>query len=309
MSSLDLRVYLPICIFSFLCFLLITCSPQRPKSLATTVTECDCSCTSTGESGLDFSGQDLRDHNFTVYGSTELQFANFEGADLRGAQFQNMDLTGANFYQAILTPSAKGKTNFSGAHVTNACFVCAQADSSNLQGIKMQGTDFSCARLIRADFGPKLYINDGGDVRTRFRSTSLDIPNFPLAYFKTKPQYWSYTDFSYTDFNGLTKDNINFKGWDMKGAILRGVNLSGFDLTSCNLRKANFANAILNSVTLDSAYMYGINMDSAKLNLATLIHAYFNKDKDSTASMVEDRCCTYGNKNRKRYFQHGQSYF
>ena len=275
MSFSPFKYVLPIAFF-FAVFLWLSWS-QNPTDYPllmggnTLVSDTICTpCTTIDTAvGLDFSGQTLTDSNFTVYAKDHLVNANFSGAILSGAQFQNMDLSGADFSNAVLNPSAKGKTNFSGAILKGTCFLNANADSCDLQFATLQGTNFTCASLVQATFGPVLNIIED-TVRTKFVNTVLDIPNFPLNSFQQDSTYWGLTDFSYARFNGLTQTNINFESWYMANAILTGINLTGFDLAHCNLENAVIDNAVLLSVDLDSTYMVGITMDNTNLTLASL---------------------------------------
>ncbi|HEY4471010.1 MAG TPA: pentapeptide repeat-containing protein, partial [Stellaceae bacterium] len=77
--------------------------------------------------GLDFSGQNLQNHNFA---GANLVGANFSGANLQGAIFDGAALANANFSTPGHTTNLSG-ASFIGADLTNADF----------QGVNLQGAN------------------------------------------------------------------------------------------------------------------------------------------------------------------------
>jgi len=227
------------------------------------------SCPSAG-GGIDFSGKNLVDSNFTTYSENALVGANFTNAILNGAQFQNVNLTNANFSGADMMPSAKGVTNLSGATLDHTCFQKSKLDSANLQYAIFKATDFSKASLLWADFGPVMTIQPSSDLlRTKFCSTTTDIQHFPISNWYAAD--WSNTDLSTCFIMGLNKDNFSFRGKDISWAILQGLNFSSFDFTHSTMTGVDFTNAILNYAKMDSSIM-----DQVKLINAKLVHSHLD---------------------------------
>ena len=92
--------------------------------------------------GLDFSGQNLQNHNFA---GRDLTGANFSGANLQGAIFDGAALANANFSTPGHTTNLSG-ASFIGADLTNADFTGVNLQGANLDPPDAKGP-VSASRL------------------------------------------------------------------------------------------------------------------------------------------------------------------
>ncbi|MGB3079521.1 MAG: pentapeptide repeat-containing protein [Saprospiraceae bacterium] len=230
-------------------------------------------CPSAG-GGLNFSGRNLIDSNFTSYPANALVGANFTNAKLNGAQFQNVNLTNANFSGAIMQRSPKGVTDLSGATLDHTCFQKTRLDSANLQFVIFKATDFSNATLLSSDFGPVMTIQGSGDgLRTKFNGTTTDFNHFPINNWPAA--YWSYTDLSNSRISGMNSQNFSFRNKDITGAILQGLNFTNFNFRHCIMSSVDFTGATLNYALMDSSTMDRVKLVLAKMNYTQLAKVSF----------------------------------
>ena len=250
--------------------------------------------------GPDFSGKNLTDFNFTTFPKDSLVGANFQGAILNGAQFQNVNLSNADFSGAVMSPSAKGRTDLSGCNLNHTSFVEAKMDSINLQFAVLSATDFSKASLFFSDFGPIMTIRASDDtIRTKFNYTTTDFNHFPISNWPA--EYWANTDLSYIRISGLTNKNFSFFKKNISWAILQGANFMYFDFRHATLTGVDFSHAILDFALMDSSTMDQVKLVEARLNNAQMNGVnYYNpantgKGADFSGTVFNNSSMSYSN--------------
>tara|TARA_B100000131_G_scaffold302553_1_gene325783 strand:+ start:565 stop:1854 length:1290 start_codon:yes stop_codon:yes gene_type:complete len=188
-------------------------------------------------SGVDFSGKDLSDGNFT---DAILVNANFTGADLRGADFEGANIRGADFSGAdILGASFSGAIFDSqtiwGEEIGKSHGMLFLGPGANLDGAILDGQmALSWAPAFETAAGNNFPMVD-----------SLDLSGASLVGASIRDSWIFVADFSGSDLTGANffgSDMIfvNLSNADLSGANLSGISgvyldLSGADLTGAEL--------------------------------------------------------------------------
>ncbi len=190
--------------------------------------------------GLDLSGLDLTNVKLQ---STRISNANFKGAKLDGVVLDqawalDSDFTGASFKGASLF-----STQFMGSKMDGADFTKARV-----------AADFSRASLKDADFtdadlAADMTNQSMGLMRGVFRSTDLEGASFENANLAR-------VVFEYAKLNGA-----NLRGANLMGSELAGADLTGADVTGANFNEADVNSARLLSLQGKDA---ALNMQSMK---------------------------------------------
>lgn len=102
--------------------------------------------------GVDFSGKDLRDAEFT---KANLRQGNLSHADLRGVSFFAANLEEANLEGANLSGATLDLARFNRANLTNAILEGAFAANARFAGAIITGADFTDV-LMRSDIEAQL---------------------------------------------------------------------------------------------------------------------------------------------------------
>lgn len=140
---------------------------------------------------------------FHVYGNTNMDRANLDGAVLPSSKFEHVSMQGASAKGAVLDNSRLHQVNATGADMQEA----------SLNGVKALRTDFSEANMegAKASTGPSKVILNGKEFE--------QIPKV--------------ADFAANKFDGT-----NLKGADFKDANLNKASMKGADLTNADVTGA-----------------------------------------------------------------------
>ena len=227
-------------------------------------------CSATTGKGKNFSGQDLTNHNFSADPPGSLIGANFKNAKLSGAIFAGQDLTNASFEGADLGPN-KAPVNFTGAKLTNTCFINANLDQTDFSFSVITCADFTGTSLMKATFGPVQNIVKSAGCRTKFVGATLDV-NLITIDLGGKSN-WSKSDFTRANFQNLSPNTFNLRGKDITGAILAetsfiGIDMTGANLTDVDFTKANLTKAKLDYTALNGAKLYNVQAESTTFRCA-----------------------------------------
>ncbi|MFB6455285.1 pentapeptide repeat-containing protein [Chitinophaga sp. Hz27] len=229
---------------------------------------------------LDYSGQDLTNHNFTTMHRDALVGAKFVNSILNGCQFANMDLSDADFTGAVMGRSQKGPCSLAAAALNHTNFTNADMTDANLQYVTLTATNFTNAKLIGALFGLNMVIRSSSDgIRTKFVGTILDLNRFPIARWPTV--YWSYTDLSNSRISGMTPAAFSFANKDITGAILRGNDFSRFNFQHCTMTGADLSGSNLSYANLTGAILYNTKFIGTHFNYANLSYVQCNNSNDN----------------------------
>lgn len=228
------------------------------------------SCPESTGAGVDYSGQDLTNHNFSADPPRSLVGANFSGAKLSGAIFAGQDLSSARFQNADMGPS-KAPVNFTRATLNNTCFIGANLDRTDFSYAIITCADFSGTSLMKADFGPLQNIVAGPDCRTKFIGATLDVHLISDDF--TGASNWGKSDFTRADFQNLTPQSFNLRGKDITGAMLAETNFTGIDMTGANLTDVDFTAATLTKAVLDSTALNGAQFYQTQAQSASFVCA------------------------------------
>ncbi len=187
-------------------------------------------------SGLDLSGVDFRGYYAVGYESI-----------LRGADFSNCNLQNAEFGAAILDGADVTGANLAGASFITASLKDVVLLNVNLQATKFYQSDFSGAKLAKAD------LSNADITGSKFAGADLSNANFAGA----KSEYW-WNDFRNANLSGANLRGLNLNGArfqyadlqsaDLSDAELIQANFTGADLTGCNLKDANVEAAVFRDV-------------------------------------------------------------
>ena len=246
---------------------------------------------------VDLCGQTLTNVNYADNPPGYLVSANFSNTTLIGVNFSGVNLRNANFSGAQIQANQDGvRTDFTNAVLEGTRFTGANLSGADLQFARLKETDFTCATLLDAKFGPFVTFEGDTDHRTKFNYSKVGIARsadsylFPLdrmSASKTQSSFWSKTDFTCTSFEGMNTTNFRPAGRSMIGAILRGAVLDGFEfydqVTSrgVNLDGADLSGISLQGADLRSASMDGVTLVGADLTHANLTEARFFKTRGS----------------------------
>ena len=255
-------------------------------------------CPGTGTGPVDLSGQTLTNLNFANKPHTYLVGANLSNTTLIGVNFSGLDLTNANFSGARARANKDGiLTDFTNTLLDGTCFTGAVLSGADLQFATFKQTDFTCARLLNAKFGPLVAFEGGTTQRTKFNYSKVGIARsgdsylFPLDRMsEISPSFWSKTDFTCAHLVGLDKTNFRPAGRTMTSAILRGVVLDGFEFynevtkTGVNLDHADLTGISLRGAGLVSASLDGVKLVGADLTQADFSQALFHKTDETIHS-------------------------
>ncbi len=108
--------------------------------------------------GADFSGTNL----FGRFFMSDLRSANLRKINSKGLYLVESDLSGADLSEAILVGAQAWYANFSGANLSGATLVEANLNGANLSGAKLINTNLSRAQLVGATVENAIVI--GGNV-------------------------------------------------------------------------------------------------------------------------------------------------
>ena len=248
-----------------------------------------------GGGPIDFKGQTLNNKNFSGKPAGYLKGANFSNTTLIGVNFANTDLTNANFSGAKLRANAQGvRTDLSGTTLTNTCFTGADLSGSNMQFSNFNQTDFSCADLSNATFGPVASFSGSGSARTKFNYAKLTIAAnadsflFPLKNMSAAgDNFWPLVDFTCSRLIGLSPKNFSTTGINLSKAKLGGQVLSGYNFydkknpKNCNLSGADLSGSDLSNAKLQYCNLDGIKFSHANLSGANFTEADFYADNNA----------------------------
>jgi len=211
-------------------------------------------------SGLTFAGRDLSG-GFLV--GLPFKGSVFQGADLTGTSFACSNLIGARFannpsvvnedvnqYGEVIKDAIVGKTDFTGANLSNAKISYLDLSSSNLNFAILQNAKLSYASL------PRIMVNvnaDGADL------TGVDADN----------SRWSNISLRGADLRRAKLANTDMGGTDAPSSVynedLYGpVDLRGTDLRGANLTGALLGGALLTGAIADSSTRWPAGFDAKK---------------------------------------------
>jgi uncharacterized protein YjbI with pentapeptide repeats len=248
-----------------------------------------------GKGPVNLSEQTLTNLNFADKPHTYLVGANLSKTTLIGVNFSGLDLTNANFSGAQAQANNDGRrTDFTNTVLDGTCFTGADLGGADFQFATFKQTDFTCASLLTAKFGPIVAFEGDTTQRTKFNYSQVNIARSADSYFfpldrmseiatTTEPSFWTQTDFTCTRFNGLDKTNFKPAGRTMTSAILSGAVLDGFEFYNketgkgVNLDYADLTGTSLRAAGLVSASLEGVKLVSADLTRADLTDAKFYK--------------------------------
>jgi uncharacterized protein YjbI with pentapeptide repeats len=255
------------------------------SGLAMRVARASAVCPGATHSGPNYSGQDLKDRNFS---NQNLTGANFTGAKLQGANFANATLTGADFTGAELGLSASTQrvTSLSGANLTNACFYTATLGATSLQFANLPCAVFDQTDLSLATFGPVIKAAPpSGACRTSFNSAVMNcefIPQWKDLELNHASIQACFDKLHGADFSDARMEGVTFSGLDLNqtrwlrarlasalfiNAKLRGATFSAADLRRAQLSQADITGAKLDQqVQLSGAHLSGATLKGADLN-------------------------------------------
>jgi uncharacterized protein YjbI with pentapeptide repeats len=272
---------LPACAFDFRLFLLsvllwtAVCAHAAPASCP-------------AATGKNFSGQDLRNHNFHSDPPGSLVRANFANAKLSGAVFSGQDLNGASFENADLGPS-RAPVDFTNSVLNNTCFIRANLDQTDFSFARMTCVDFSETSLMLASFGPRQNILAGQNCRMKFVGATLDVHLITID--SSGKSNWSKSDFTNANFQNLSPSTFSLAGKDITGAILAGTNFAGIDMTGANLTDVDFSRAVLTRAKLDRAALNGAKLYNTNAASATFKCAQFYGTGGGQQKMPDGTTC------------------
>jgi len=190
--------------------------------------------------GVDFSGMDLSDGNFT--GAT-LVYADFSGADLGGADFDGANIRGADF---------------SGADISGTSFVGAIYDSGTI----WDGGAPEASGLIF--FGP------GSDLDGVNLDGRIPFSWSPAFYAFTSDGQTEFPEVGPVDLSGSSLVGASIRdSWifvaDLSGSDLRGVDFFGSDILFVNFSNADLSGANLTSIEASFIDLSGADLTGAEL--------------------------------------------
>lgn len=234
--------------------------------------------------GCDFSGLDLRRHDFsgfdftgasfvgaTLDATTNLSRAVLDRADLSQLDLSQVKLDGVTrLREAKLDGANLGHLSFAEADLHGASLVGAKIEDADFREAILTSVDFSHADLGRAHFKNQTDFGRDPDRPSRFVGATV-----PYAAFGKD---WSFRDLTGATVTGIPADlggldargSVFSPGWSFPGkklakarfdgAVLPGVDFSGADLAfasfkGAQLRSAHFARACLAGADFTQAWL------------------------------------------------------
>lgn len=182
--------------------------------------------------GIDLSGEDLRDNNFSFCDFRGAKFvdANLAGAVLDRAYFSGSDFTGANLTGARFGSADLSEATFVGAIVPRADF-----ERTVLTKIKARGVDFSSvlrmAKQLNQSVLDECNLEGLNLTGAQLRGTLMRRSNLTRAVLSKAD-----LTFARLDFACLNSALVS-------GANFQGANLTSTDLTSVHASGAKFGGA------------------------------------------------------------------
>ncbi|HTX02500.1 MAG TPA: pentapeptide repeat-containing protein [Candidatus Acidoferrales bacterium] len=181
--------------------------------------------------GCDYSGGDLRGHDFA---HKNLSGANFQDTNLRGAVFDHAQLTGANFEDADLRDASFSHANLIGCNLEGARLAGAHFENARLTGCNVNARDLS-PQQAREFFVSCTGCNfDGANLQ------GMDLRNLHIKGANLDGADLRGADLSGSSFMGVNFGGVRLDGAKLDGAKFYGCNFDGVDFKNVDVSKAIF---------------------------------------------------------------------
>lgn len=269
-------------------------SAQNLSMMAMTNACKECDLSNSQLVGVDFSGKDLTEANFS---SSVADTANFSGARLLdvvldGGSFKSANFDGAKIVVTYThsTPNGNCSTCSSGVYQTDidfrsAIFKNAQVNITVHESV-FDGANFSGAKQVEINGDKCINLDPKFDLLNKWRGKPSSFRNISVVGVN---KYLDTLDNSFCSYRGNVSkakfdgSNFNrevmggfmvvdgdltgssFRGASLKSAVFSRSNLTGADFTNANLEGADFEGANLTSVNFTGANLDGANLAGAIL--------------------------------------------
>ena len=192
--------------------------------------------------GVDFSGMDLSEGNFT---DAILAYANFSGADLSGANLDGANIRGADFSGADLSGASFGGAIYDsetiwGTEVEPGWGLIFLGPGAELDGVDLDGRIPLSWSPAFTDWGSGTYFPN---------VEPIDLSGSSLVGASIRESWIWIADFSGSDLTGANLFGSDFLVTDFSNADLTGANLSGAHLMWADLTGADLTDAELFDVS------------------------------------------------------------
>lgn len=222
-------------------------------------------------SGLDLSGYDLRQADFTQseIRDTDFSDARLDDADLSFSEIENVDFSRARFTGASMGSCSIKASSFKDAMVLSALFSDNTCEIVDFRGAIGLLSAWSNSTFKRCKFAKATFTDS--DFRSvdlsgcNLRGASLrgaDFTQATLAKAKLQGAYLEDACFDRANLVGVRLEKAILINANLKDANLENVNLEEADLSHADLHKANLKGAKLNRSLVHGVAAWNIQLDA-----------------------------------------------
>ena len=180
--------------------------------------------------GMDYKGQDLRNHSFR---GMRMMVPDFSHANLQNADFSGTVVSGADFSHANLAGA-----NFSGAHLMSCDFSGADLQDARFGGVMLTACDFSDTNVTPQSGAAILRGCRSGCELTGLNAAGTDLRNVRAAGVDLTGANLSGSDLSGSTFNGVDFSNAKLDGTRLDGATFVNCSFDGVNMQRVDFSKA-----------------------------------------------------------------------